>query len=45
MKFKVSSDILNFSTQKLENTWIKAAMADATDYNPSPFLTLEFQFA
>lgn len=43
MKFKVSSDILNFSTQKLENTWINAAMAVAIDYDPSPFLRVEFQ--
>lgn len=26
-KFKVSNDILNFSTQKLENIWIKAVLA------------------
>lgn len=27
MKFKVSNDFVSFSTQKLENIWIKAALA------------------
>lgn len=44
MEFKVSIDILNFSTQKLENTWINAANV-AIDYIPPLFLRVEFQFA